>query len=228
MNRINTDGRTTVKLDVPDTSETAANKTLTADSVKTLFNDSGQDLRTAEAIGDAELVVTPLRALATNYKTTINAPRFDCEFFPTGNNAKLCVASLKTKTVRVPMQPAADLGTQTITADKLNASFGAADKRCRTPGRGRQGKICRTRPQCDFRYYLVYDRRSDGKASRRRTDGLGFQGEGKGHRDRLGYKEPNLCPSRRCEHDLLQAGQHRRCDAIWKVRKTGLRNGANG
>lgn len=128
LNRIITDGRTTVKLDVPDSSEDAANKLLTADSVKTLFNDSGQDLKNAEAIGNAELVVTPLRASAKNYTTTINAPRFDCEFFPTGNNAKTCVASTKTKTVRVPMQPAADRGTQTITADKLNAYFSPQTK----------------------------------------------------------------------------------------------------
>ena len=123
LNRILTDGRTTVKLDVPDNSEGAANKVLTADSVKTLFNDSGQDLRAAEAIGNAELVVTPIRASASNYTTTINAPRFDCEFFPTGNNAKTCVASTKTRTVRVPTQPAGNRGTQTITADKLNAFF---------------------------------------------------------------------------------------------------------
>lgn len=128
LNKIDTDGRTTVKLDVPDTSEDAANKLLTADSVKTLFNDSGQDLRNAEAVGNAELVVSPLRASATNYKTTINAPRFDCEFFPTGNNAKTCVAATKTRTVRVPTQPTENRGTQTITADKLNAFFSPQTK----------------------------------------------------------------------------------------------------
>ncbi len=128
LSRIITDGRTTVKLDVPDSSEDTANKLLTADSVKTLFNDSGQDLKNAEAIGNAELVITPLRTSAKNYKTTINAPRFHCEFFPTGNNAKTCVASTKTKTVRVPMQTAADRGTQTITADKLNAYFSPQTK----------------------------------------------------------------------------------------------------
>lgn len=128
LNRILTDGRTTVRLDVPDNSADAANKILTADTVKTQFNDSGQDMRTAEAIGNAELVVSPLRASERNYKTTINAPRFDCEFFPTGNNAKACVATTKTKTVRVPTQPAADRGTQTITADTLNAFFSPRTK----------------------------------------------------------------------------------------------------
>lgn len=128
LNRIITDGRTTVKLDVPDSSADASNKLLTADSVKTLFNDSGQDLRNAEAIGNAELLVTPIRASEKNHKTTITAPRFDCEFFPTGNNAKLCIGGTKTKTVRVPTQPATDRGTQTITADKLNASFSPQTK----------------------------------------------------------------------------------------------------
>ena len=128
LNRIQTDGRTAVHLDVPDNSADAANKILTADTVKTVFSDSGQDMRVAEAVGNAELVVLPLRVSASNYKTTINAPRFDCEFFPTGNNAKTCVASTKTKTVRVPTQPAADRGTQTITADKLNAHFSPQTK----------------------------------------------------------------------------------------------------
>lgn len=128
LNRILTDGRTTVKLDVPDNSADAAKKVLTADSVKTLFSENGNDLQNAEAVGNAELVVLPLRSAAENYITTVNAPRFDCEFFPTGNNAKLCVASSSTKTVRVPMQPSDDRGTQTITADKLNAFFSPQTK----------------------------------------------------------------------------------------------------
>jgi LPS export ABC transporter protein LptC len=118
-----TEGRTTIQLDAPDKSADAADKRVTADSVSTFFDNEGKNIRKAEAVGNAELFVEPLQARAENYKTTVNAPRFDCEFFPTGNSAKVCIAATKTKTVRVPTVSAADRGTQTLTADKLTASF---------------------------------------------------------------------------------------------------------
>lgn len=123
-----TDGRTTIQLDVPNGSTDAANKRVTADTVKTFFNSQGTDIQKAEAVGNAELYVEPLQASVQNYKTTINAPRFDCEFFPTGNNAKSCVAATKAKGVRVPTIAANGRGTQTITADKLTAAFSAQSK----------------------------------------------------------------------------------------------------
>ena len=49
LNNIATSGRTTVQLDVPNNTDEAASKRLTADTVKTVFNDSGQDMKTAEA-----------------------------------------------------------------------------------------------------------------------------------------------------------------------------------
>ena len=123
LERMQTDGRTTIQLDVPDSASNSANKRIIADTVKTIFHPDGKFLRKAEAVGNAELFIEPLRAAEQNYKTTINAPRFDCEFFETGNNAKNCIAGTKTKTVRVPTVPSADRGTQTITADKINAAF---------------------------------------------------------------------------------------------------------
>lgn len=123
LEQMQTEGRTTILLNAPNNSADSANKKLTADAVKTIFNASGKDLAKAEAVGNAELFVEPLRANAENYKTTLNAPRFDCEFFPTGNNAKNCVAATKTKTVRVPTIPAETRGTQTLIADRLNAVF---------------------------------------------------------------------------------------------------------
>src|SRR5262249_1270339 len=63
-----------------------------------------------------------------NYKTTISAPRFDCEFYPTGNNAKTCTAGRKTKTVRVPTVTEEGRGTQTLLADELTAQFGERSK----------------------------------------------------------------------------------------------------
>ena len=128
LEKMTTDGRTTIQLDVPGGSADAANKRVTADTVRTFFNADGKDIQRAEAIGNAELFVEPLSARPENYRTTVTAPRFDCEFFPTGNNAKECVASTKTKTIRVPTVPADERGTQTITADKLIASFSAQTK----------------------------------------------------------------------------------------------------
>lgn len=128
FDKILTEGRTTIQLDVPDANADSANKKVTADSVKTYFNSDGKDISRAEAIGDAELVVEPLRATAVNYRTTLTAPRFDCEFFATGNNAKQCVAGVKTRTVRVPTVKSADRENQTIVADRLTANFNQQSK----------------------------------------------------------------------------------------------------
>lgn len=128
VDRMLTDGRTTIRLDAVYSGNDAANKTVTADTVKTFFNDNGKDIRRAEAIGNAELVVRPLRAAVENYVTTIDAPRFDCEFYPTGNNAKVCNGGRKTKTVRIPTVSSEKHGTQTLIADQLNASFSQQTK----------------------------------------------------------------------------------------------------
>ena len=123
-----TDGRSTIQLNVPGGTADAANKRVTADTVNLSFNDNGKDLKHAEAIGNAELYIEPLRAIPENYKTTIYAPRFDCEFYPSGNNAKECVGASRTKTVREPTVPADNRGTQTLLADKLTAVFSESSK----------------------------------------------------------------------------------------------------
>ena len=128
LEKMTTEGRTTIQLDVPGGTADAANKRVTADTVRTFFNADGKDIQRAEAVGNAELFVEPLSARPENYRTTITAPRFDCEFFPTGNNAKECVAATKTRAVRVPTVPADERSTQTITADKLIANFSAQTK----------------------------------------------------------------------------------------------------
>jgi lipopolysaccharide transport protein LptA len=123
LQQMQTDGRTTIVMNAPNNNKDSANKKLTADTVKTTFNASGKDLARAEAVGNAELFVEPLRASAENYRTTINAQRFDCDFFEAGNNARNCAAGTKAKVVRVPTVPADNRGNQTLTADKLNAAF---------------------------------------------------------------------------------------------------------
>ncbi len=123
LREMQTEGRTTINLNAPNNKPDAANKRLTADSVKTILQADGKNLAHAEAVGNGELFIEPLRASAENYKTTINAPRFNCDFFPTGNNAKNCTAATKTKTLRVPTVAANNRGTQTLLADTLKAVF---------------------------------------------------------------------------------------------------------
>ena len=123
LESLKTDGRTTVQLNAPSGERDAANKQVTADSVKTVFSANGKDIKRAEAVGNAELQIDPLVADRRNYKTTITAPRFDCDFFPTGNNAQTCIAGIKAKAVRVPTVPSEKKGTQTITTDTLIAKF---------------------------------------------------------------------------------------------------------
>ena len=123
LERLRTDGRTTIQLNVPSGERDAANKRITADAVTTLFNANGKDIRKAEAVGNAELFIEPLLADKKNYRTTINAPRFDCNFFPTGNNAETCIAGKKARVVRVPTIAVEGRGNQMISADQLTAKF---------------------------------------------------------------------------------------------------------
>jgi|CXWL01.1.fsa_nt_gi lipopolysaccharide export system protein LptA len=128
LDAMRTDGRTTINLSVPNNKADAANKRVTADAVKTTFAANGKDIIRAEAVGNAELFVEPLNAGVRNYRTTVNAPRFDCEFFPTGNNARSCVGGRKAKALRVPSIRAAGRGNQTLTADQLTARFNETSK----------------------------------------------------------------------------------------------------
>lgn len=123
LEQMQTEGRTTINLNAPDNRPDAANKRLIADSVKTILQPDGKNLSRAEADGNAELYVEPLRNSPENYKTTINAPRFVCDFFQNTNNAKNCNVATKTKTVRVPTVAANNRGNQVLLADSLDAVF---------------------------------------------------------------------------------------------------------
>ncbi|MBX3282280.1 MAG: LPS export ABC transporter periplasmic protein LptC [Acidobacteria bacterium] len=125
---MHTDGRTTIQLDAPGNAPDAATKRVTADTVKTYFHDNGQDISKAEAVGDAVLEILPVKKAAEIYNTTVNAPRFDCEFFPTGNNARECIGGTGAKTVRKPTVAAPGSGDQLLTSDKVIAAFDSATK----------------------------------------------------------------------------------------------------
>lgn len=123
MNQMLTDGRTTVKLDAPNNNPNGSHKRLVADNVKSFFHGTGKDLSRVEAVGNAELYVEPITAAPSNYKTTVIAPRFDCDFYEAGNIAKNCSAMTKAKAVRVPTVAREGRGNQTLWGDKLNAQF---------------------------------------------------------------------------------------------------------
>ncbi len=123
VSALETYGRTTIDFIAPTGIANASNKKVTADAVHSVFNDDGSSLQKVEAVGNAELVATPLTTSITKYVTTVNAPRFDCSFVSTGNNVKSCVGSTKTKTVRVPTISSSTRGTQTLMADTLTANF---------------------------------------------------------------------------------------------------------
>lgn len=128
LTAMNTDGRTTIQLDAPGNAPDAAAKRVTADTVKTYFHDNGQDISKAEAVGNAVLEIEPVKKAAEIYNTTVNAPRFDCEFFPSGNNARECTGGTGAKTVRRPTIAAAGRGDQVLTSDRVIATFDAATK----------------------------------------------------------------------------------------------------
>lgn len=125
---MNTDGRTMIQLDAPGNAPDAATKRVTADTVKTYFHDNGQDISKAEAVGNAVLEIEPIKKAAGVYNTTVNAPRFDCEFFATGNNARECTGGTGAKTVRKSTVDGAGRGDQVLTSDRVIATFDAATK----------------------------------------------------------------------------------------------------
>lgn len=127
LDKMETQGRTTISLESPVSGEDSSNKKLIADTVRTFWNDGGTDLTRAEAVGTAELEIIPHKNTVASYKTNVYAPRFDCEFF-SGNNAKLCSATGSAKAVRKPTAARTDRGTQTLTSDKMDAFFSEQTK----------------------------------------------------------------------------------------------------
>jgi LPS export ABC transporter protein LptC len=123
MDSMQSEGRTTVRLDVPDNGTDSANRSVTADTVKTVFQSDGRNLKRAEAVGNAEFMSTPHRPSSDNYALQTYAPHFDCDFYGGRNDPKTCVASDGTKTTRNPTVPREGRGGQTITSTRFTISF---------------------------------------------------------------------------------------------------------
>ena len=101
----------------------AANKRLTANSVKLIWRITGRDLEKAEASGDAELSIDPVVSTARSERKKLNAYQFDCDFFEAGNLARTCKATGGAKAVLDPMQPSKDRGTRTLTSQDMTTVF---------------------------------------------------------------------------------------------------------
>jgi LPS export ABC transporter protein LptC/lipopolysaccharide transport protein LptA len=131
VNRVVTEGRTAIQMEAPGGNADGVRKRLTADDVKIFMSDNGRDVGRAEAVGSAELLLEPVRSAPGNYKTTITAGRFECDFAP-GNIARRCAASGNTKTIRIPTIPTERTGTQTLVADKLSTDFDESTRDMKT------------------------------------------------------------------------------------------------
>jgi LPS export ABC transporter protein LptC/lipopolysaccharide transport protein LptA len=120
-------GRSVLTLGAPQSHANdpkAASKRLTADSVKLVWRASGNDLETAEAAGNAELIVEPVQKNASADRKTLTAQNFFCEFYEAGNIAKQFTASGgEVKAVIDPLQPSQDRAQRVLTSEKMIASF---------------------------------------------------------------------------------------------------------
>lgn len=126
LKEMRTHGRSVVTLAAPKSKAgdpRAANKRLTADEVKLIWRTTGRDLERAEAVGNAELFVEPVQKNANADTKTLIAPRFDCDFYETGNLAKNFVATGSARAVIEPMQPSQTRSTRTLTSQTMTAVF---------------------------------------------------------------------------------------------------------
>ena len=126
LKQMNAGGRSTITFSAPKSKAgdpRAANKRLTADSVKLSWRGSGRDLEKAEASGNAELLIEPVASSARAERRKLNAPQFDCDFFEIGNLARTCKAAGGAKAVMDPVQPSSDRGTRTLTSQTMTTVF---------------------------------------------------------------------------------------------------------
>lgn len=126
LKEMRTSGRSVVTLAAPKSRANdprAANKRLTADSMKLIWRTTGKDLEKTEAVGNAELFVDPVQQTAKADRQTLTAPRFDCDFYETGNLARNFTATGGAKAVIDPVLPNPERSTRTITSQKMVAVF---------------------------------------------------------------------------------------------------------
>ena len=126
LKQMQTGQRSTITLSAPKSKANdprAANKRLTADTVRLAWRATGRDLEKAEASGNAELLIEPVVKSARAERKTLNAPRFDCDFFDAGNLARECKATGGSKATMDPVQPSPKRGIRTLTSQNMSAVF---------------------------------------------------------------------------------------------------------
>ena len=127
LREMRTDGRSVLSLAAPQSRANdprAANKRLTADSVKLIWRATGRDLERAEAVGNAELVIDPVQKSALAERKTLTAPRFDCYFNESGNLARTATATGGgIKAIIEPLQPTEERAIRTLTSQQMTAAF---------------------------------------------------------------------------------------------------------
>ncbi len=126
LKQMNANGRSVITLAAPKSKASdprAANKRLTADSVRLTWRSTGRDLERAAAMGNAELFIDPVVSNARADRKMLTAAQFDCDFFETGNLTRTCKALGGAKAVIEPVQPAPNRGTRTLTSQNMTALF---------------------------------------------------------------------------------------------------------
>ena len=126
LREMRSEGRSVITLAAPKSKAgdaRAANKRLTADAVKLSWRVTGRDLEKAEAVGNGELFVDPVVQNAAADRKTLTAPRFDCDFFESGNLARTFIATGGAKAVIEPVIKSDTRGVRTLTGKKIAAVF---------------------------------------------------------------------------------------------------------
>jgi len=132
LKELHTDGRSVVTLAAPKSRASdprATNKRLTADSIKMFWRSNGKDLERTEAVGNAELYIEPVVSSAKADRQTLTGPRFDGQFYETGNLVHTFTTTGGVKAVIDPVQPGEKRGTRTLISEKMTAIFGRDTQR---------------------------------------------------------------------------------------------------
>ncbi|MGH9915031.1 MAG: LPS export ABC transporter periplasmic protein LptC, partial [Pyrinomonadaceae bacterium] len=101
----------------------ASSKKLTADNVRLVWHTNGLDLEHVEAIGSAELIIEPVVKTPVAERRILVGPRFDVEFFESGNLARQFTAIDNPKLTLEPLVPTPKHQTRTLNSQKMVSLF---------------------------------------------------------------------------------------------------------
>ncbi|MGH9837726.1 MAG: LPS export ABC transporter periplasmic protein LptC, partial [Blastocatellia bacterium] len=118
LQTIVTGGRTTMKIEVAESATESSERVIEADGVQAVFHEDGKNLQRAEANGNAVLTVTPKQVTPKSEKKRLRAPRFNAEFFATGNAIKIRVAEGGAVAEFEPMVKESKLKNRTLSGKK--------------------------------------------------------------------------------------------------------------